>query len=886
MKLFYCFKWAFIALISMLCCDVNGQNLGWAHKIGSTGDEYPRDMAVDAQGNVIIAGTFENTIDFDPGSGTANLTSNGSRDIFIQKLSNSGSYIWATHIGNDNGEFHHSLELDNLGNIYLTGAFDDTVDFDPGISVSNLIDTGINAQYICKLNSSGNLVWVKMNGGIARTDGYGINLDNSGNVLTTGNFQNTSDFDPDTSSLILTANASDVFVQKLSPLGDLKWAHSFGGSQNDFGYDVGSDAQGNVYVTGIFAGTVDFDPDTSTFNLTSGGSFDVFVAKFDSSGNFIWSKNFSGTGYDIVNSMVVDSAGNSYTTGYFRNTVDFDPGSGTQNLTASGNYDIFLTKLDASGNLSWVIPISSSGSNIGVDVRLDDAGFVYLTGIFNGTADFDPSADTFNLASTSSGDAFAAKYTSNQNFVWARSLPGSTIGLGSAIDSDDAGDVYMTGRFGGTVDFDPGPGVYNLTTSGGIDGFIMKFCTVSFDSVFQTECDSFISPSGLYVWDSSGIYFDTLMASNGCDSILTVDLTIFESALTLISPTACDSFLSPSGNVLSSSGLYFDTLATSNGCDSVIRIDLTINPSYSGSMTVVACDSFISPGGNQVWFMSGLYNDTLATVTGCDSIISVNLTINQSQSSALSLSACDSIVSPSGNYVWNSSGLYYDTLQTAAGCDSILLISVDIRNSAFNLISLNACDSVISPSGKFIWIESGTYYDTLNTSSGCDSVLEISLTITTIDISVVNNDPELSSNQNGASYQWIDCDNDNLPLNGETGQSFTAIENGLYAVIIELNSCVDTSLCEEVISLSLGKEIDLQDLKIYPNPVEDELTIDFNRLTSKAEITIRDNSGKEVIMASCESCESIQLDFEQDTGLYFIEVRTDLGRRIIRVVKN
>ncbi|MBT6372369.1 MAG: hypothetical protein HOJ86_06840, partial [Acidimicrobiaceae bacterium] len=127
----------------------------------------------------------------------------------------------------------------------------------------------------------------------------------------------------------------------------------FGGTNADYGYSVAVDSSGNVYTTGYFNGTVDFDPGAGTANLTSNGYKDVFVSKLDSSGNYVWAKNFGGTGNDMGYSVAVDSSGNVYTTGYFTGTVDFDPGAGTTNLVPNGSSDAFVSKLDSSGDLVW-----------------------------------------------------------------------------------------------------------------------------------------------------------------------------------------------------------------------------------------------------------------------------------------------------------------------------------------------------------------------------------------------------------------------------------------------------------------------------------------------------------------------------------------------------
>ena len=255
-------------------------------------------------------------------------------------------------------------------------------------------------------------------------------------------------------------------------------------------------------------------------------------------------------------------------------------------------------------------------------------------------------------------------------------------------------------------------------------------------SIHATVCDSYTSPSGNYVWTSSGTYNDTLFgaSSAGCDSIITTHLTVTHTNSTLHA-TVCDSYTSPSGNyVWTSSGTYNDTLfgASSAGCDSIITTHLTITH-INSTLHATVCDSYTSPSGNYIWTSSGTYNDTLFGVSsaGCDSIITTHLTITHINST-LHAMVCDSYTSPSGNYIWTSSGTYNDTLfgASSAGCDSVITINLTVARIN-SMISETATDKYIAPSGNYVWTSSGIYNDTLfgASSRGCDSVITINLTI-------------------------------------------------------------------------------------------------------------------------------------------------------------
>ena len=251
--------------------------------------------------------------------------------------------------------------------------------------------------------------------------------------------------------------------------GYYNWAGRFGGSSPDHSLDIIVDAAGNVYTTGYFSGTADFDPGPGTANLTSAGGLDIFVSKLDSDGNYVWAKSMGGVSlsHDVGMGIAVDSAGNVYTTGYFSSTADFDPGPGTANLTSAGGLDIFVSKLDSDGNYVWAKSIGGASTDIGYGIAVDGAGNVYTSGYFESTADFDPGPGTTDLTSAGGKDIFVSKLEGSGNYVWAKSMGGTSDDYGYGIAVDGAGNVYTTGHFNGTVDFDPGPGTVNLTSAGG-----------------------------------------------------------------------------------------------------------------------------------------------------------------------------------------------------------------------------------------------------------------------------------------------------------------------------------------------------------------------------------------------------------------------------------
>jgi hypothetical protein len=438
-------------------------SLTWAKTIGGPGFDFSPSLAVDAAGNVYTTGGFAGTADFDPGPNLYELTSAGNRDIFISKFDSAGNFVWAKKIGGGNIDQAYAITLDSFANVYITGDFNGTVDFDPNDGTYNLIPAEGSDIFIAKLDSSGNLAWAKNFGGALPDEVRSIALDRNGNVFSTGIFYNTVDFNPAAEIYNLTsAGAGDIFVSKLDSAGNFIWAKNMGGINSDFGNFITTDTAGNVYTTGYFTDTSDFDPAPGKFNKTSAGDRDIFISKLDSSGNFIWAANLGGIYTDIGLSVAVDAAQNVYTTGYFDVAGDFDPGPDVFDLTSNGNSDIFISKLDSSGHFVWAKQIGNTAKDFGFSIIVDTAQNVFTAGV---KVAFEQPADE---------NIFFTKLNAAGEVVWADSIGGSSKERAYSIALDTAGNIYMSGIFSGTPDFDPGSGTTNITSAGNYDVFVVK----------------------------------------------------------------------------------------------------------------------------------------------------------------------------------------------------------------------------------------------------------------------------------------------------------------------------------------------------------------------------------------------------------------------------
>lgn len=390
----------------VLKTDADG-NLLWAVRAGSASGGAPGSaIAVDASGNVYIAGTFNGTVDFDPGPDVFNLSTTVVDDIYVLKLDASGNFGWAVRMGGNDSDLGSSLALDNAGNVYVTGGFRATADFDPGPGTFNMTALALYDIYVVKLSASGTFIWAKQASGFGSENASDIVIDPSGNVLLTGTFQVTVDFDPgpDTYSMAPGGGANQIFVWKLSAAGDLMWAKQMGSTSDDSGYAIATDSDGNVYTTGTFQGTADLDPGAGTANLTSNGSRDAFVSKLSADGDYLWAKGLGGTLDDYGFSIRTNAQRDVYLGGYFFGTSDFDPGAGTFSLASNGGTDGFVCKLDASGNFILAFSFGGTLDDNTLSSVVNESGDI-ITGVtFRNTVDFDFGAASAERTSAGSAD--------------------------------------------------------------------------------------------------------------------------------------------------------------------------------------------------------------------------------------------------------------------------------------------------------------------------------------------------------------------------------------------------------------------------------------------------------------------------------------------------
>jgi hypothetical protein len=410
-------------------------------------------------------------------------------------------------------------------------------------------------------------------------------------------------------------------------------------------------------------------------------------------------------------------------------------------------------------------------------------------------------------------------------------------------------------------------------------------------NAYETTFDASICEGDTYTFGTqtlttTGVYQETFTSQEGCDSLVTLQLTVNQVNLPPVILTACTSyFWTQTGETYFTSGIYRDTLTANSGCDSILTLNLTIGQHSASTIQVENCGPYIWPQTGELYTATGLYYDTIPNAVGCDSIITLDLTILESTGATWFVNACSSYEWPQTGQIYTANGLYYDTIPNAVGCDSILTLNLTIGMPTAATVTSAACGSYYWEQTGLTYSFSGSYRDTILNAAGCDSVVTLQLYIYQIPQGTIVHDGQgtLSVNTIQEVADWIDCSTGQL-IPGQHGQStFTPTENGSYAAIMEntMTQCRDTSNCFTVGFVSID-EHNIIDLQINPNPAHDQVTLLFTG--EAARLTIRDTQGKQVFSQIVASGTQIPL-MTLESGVYLFRLETDHGSEIQRIVK-
>lgn len=596
-------------------------NLIWAKQQGGTSTDDIKAIAVDQSGNVFTGGNFASTADFDPSSAVYNLTSSGSWEGFVSKLDVNGDFQWAIKIGSTLADYVYDIATDNTGNVYVSGGFQGTVDFDPSASVVSLTSVASQDGYIAKYSPTGSLVWVKQIGGTSQIDLFTLTVDAANNVFVAGSFYGQVDFDPGVGTYTLDAfGAYHGFVLKLDSNGDFVWAKQLKGDTEISVLDIELDNDGNVFVVGEFIDEVDFDPGAANFFMTSSvvGIRDAFILKLDNLGGFVWAKQLGGTDLVSALSISINASNQLFIAGGFKGTIDFDPNAGTNNLTSAGMDDAYVAKFDNNGSLIWVNQMSGTSRSAARSVFVSNEDEVYVTGYFENTLELAVDETPPTLTSNGGNDIFIVKYNENGFFIDGISIGSTGSDLGYEIYVSNSGHIYLGGYFENTVDFDPSSGTTAFTSFGSHDGYVIKLgdCN-SYTTDTHISCDSLVWINGITYTSSNNSAIYIMGNAAGCDSIITLDLTILHSVNHSETVTACGSAII-NGTIYTNSQTVVDIYAgqAANSCDSIVTTTLVINdlPDVTTTVSGLTITANLS-GANYQWIDCGNNNQPIVGET-------------------------------------------------------------------------------------------------------------------------------------------------------------------------------------------------------------------------------------------------------------------------------
>ncbi|MCK6692054.1 MAG: T9SS type A sorting domain-containing protein [Thermoanaerobaculia bacterium] len=675
----------------------------------------------------------------------------------------------------------------------------------------------------------------------------------------------------------------EIFIAKYNSGGGLLWAKKIGGTSDDYANALRVDSAGNVYITGSFQGSVDFDPNAGTAFMSSNGLDDIFIAKYSSSGLYQWAKKIGGGQSDAGATLELDSNGDMIVTGYFSVQADFDPDAGVTNLISNGGRDAFLARFTDSGSLVWAKNVGGSQEDNGTSLHLDDKGNSYFTGSFQGIADFDPEATDYFLTSLGAKDVFISSFTASGDFIWAKGFGGGGEDSGGALQIGPDGRIYLTGIFQNVVDFDPGAPSAMLTASGDDDIFLACYDTLD----------------GAYHWAKriGGISSDNskdLQISNSGDIYLTGHFSL----------TGTFKNGTPGGTLISAGGR--DIFIACYGLSGALKWVSAIGGSSddSGNTILINSDGSLYAGGyfrGTVDFDPGPAQATLTASSFFDIFIAkytLCLPVFIEKSPA-GISACenDSIafsaeslnattyswfVSNDGGLSWaaitDTSGNYsgsntqnLDIHQVNVGQDGLLfrmiaqsscglsdtsgvaLLTVLPASASSELINICSGETYIFPDGTSA-DTSVIHISALQSVNGCDSIITSTLIVNSVDTAVTLDGKTLSAQGSVQSVQWVDCGNGYTPIPGATGATFTPAVNGMYAAIITNNNCTDTSTCFLVIVSPTKDNPAPFGFTVHPNPFSDMLRVDNPGLYSgDTRIRITDILGNDIYDSAVNS---------------------------------
>lgn len=911
-----------LTAIFFLCLSspVSSQTFLWNQTIRSEGFDEVYDLAADPSGNVYVTGMIEYLADF--GNGVV-LEARGVHDIFIAKYDSSGNLIWARRDGGRDGDKAHSIALDGQGFLYVAGEFEDTSYWGPFMKIAD----GGNNMFVAKYDTSGNVLWVESIGTTtgANTRAYGVGVDASSNVYVAGGTQGDTYYNG--AFLFTSTGDYDGMLVSFDKFGNFRWAKRMGGNDSDKARAVVSDQGSNIYLTGYYSGNANF----SGTNLPGQGHTDIFLAKYDTTGLLQWVTQAGDTGFDRSWDIDININGQILVAG------DESRGHFDANVAScQGMTDAFVAAYDDSGNNLWVVAGGGPEADQGKGVTHDNAGNIYLTGDFGGSAIFPP----FSYSSNNYAEPFMVSYTSDGTTLrWARVGVGPSNDRGIAIGVDNAGSIYSTGNFDDSIQFGQmvlqGDSLYDIyitklsaqnicyssaSLSGAIDCYGM--CNGTATAIAGGQ-----SPFS-YSWNTVPVQ-QSQTATGLCAGTYTVTVTDFSGCTSTASITLTD----PPELIVAAAST---PVTCAGGCDGSATAIATGQAPFSYSWNTVPVQATAIATG----LCAGNYTVTVTDSAGCLANASVTLndpaalTVTANSTAITCFNFCDGTAGAAAagqspfSYSWNTvpvqltdtatglcAGNYTVTVTDAAGCTAAYTVTLNnppqlIVNPAVTAASCyGSCDGIANAitvgQGPFTFswntvpvqntqaatgLCAGNYAVTVTDSAGCIATAPVlvsqpfALTITgsvsdATCAGCTDGAIDISPAGGTAGYQY-------LWSNGETTEDLNGLPAGTYSVCV-----TDANLCQQcdtflVLEPSTGiSGFSMLEFSVYPNPFSSVTTIRLHENSSQSTTLFLYNSIGELVYSTVFTGRDFALDASgRNPGVYFLSLRNNQSQRMIPLV--
>ncbi|NVB83825.1 MAG: hypothetical protein HOV81_35955 [Kofleriaceae bacterium] len=407
----------------------------WQLGFGGLGIDSAKGIAVSPSGDVYIDGYFEGEIDF--GGKIGKKKSNGKSDAYVAKIGADGKIVWAQTFGAAREDVANAIAVKG-DKVVVAGNFLDELNLGTYTKKSN----GSDDLYIAAFDKDGNVDWLWTAGGYDSDGVNAITATPDGGWVIGGSFSDSLAITTGSGPVnIKSKGGTDAILIKLAATGDTEWVKQFGGNYDDTIFHLGTDANGNIFVQGIFKDVANWGG--QPLKAGGGSDNDVVLAKYDRNGDHVWSQRFGNAFNEVAGGLSVDPSGHVTIAGSFENKGSISFGEGDDHVSL-GEADIYVARFTGDGKLEWAKSFGGDRVDVAADLATDSAGNSLVTGWFEGTVDFGKGAVS---TKTTNKDAFVMKLDAKGNTTWAQTFGDKDHDQGRALALDEKGAAYVTGLY-------------------------------------------------------------------------------------------------------------------------------------------------------------------------------------------------------------------------------------------------------------------------------------------------------------------------------------------------------------------------------------------------------------------------------------------------------